>query len=195
MRVLRPACEDEMVATFLAGEVASTRFGPAIGAVLDELGQSRHLVDDPDVSDKSANLVRRRILAAYRDYPAGGVFTGMPDDIAWQWVALSPGEVRGVRYLDWPYWTDFSGGSRLVIDGASRLGAWQRQPPGTSYRRIAEDLRAGRLPPPVILLGEPGPANLVVLEGHVRLTGLLICPQWLPPELEVLLGTTAHHDK
>jgi hypothetical protein len=29
-----------------------------------------------------------------------------------------------------------------------------------------------------------------------RLTGLLVCPQWLPAELEVVLGITdSHHDK
>jgi hypothetical protein len=32
--------------------------------------------------------------------------------------------------------------------------------------------------------------------GHKRLTGLLVCPQWLPAELEVVLGITPiHHDK
>jgi hypothetical protein len=54
---------------------------------------------------------------------------------------------------------------------------------------------ARRLPPPVILLGEPGPANLVVVEGHKRLTGLLLCPECLPAELDVVLGLTASHRK
>src|SRR6266705_3113565 len=51
---------------------------------------------------------------------------------------------------------------------------WQDQPPGTIYRQIAENLRHGQLPPLLILIGEPGPVNLVVLEGHKRLTGLLV---------------------
>jgi hypothetical protein len=45
------------------------------------------------------------------------------------------------------------------------------------------------------LLSEPGLANLIVIEGHKRITGLLLCPQWLPAELEVLLGITARHRK
>jgi hypothetical protein len=64
---------------------------------------------------------------------------------------------------------------------ARRHDPWQDQPPGSGYQRIAEDLRDGRLPPAIIVLGEPGPANLVVMEGHKRLTGLLVCPQWVPP--------------
>jgi hypothetical protein len=30
----------------------------------------------------------------------------------------------------------------------------------------------------------------VVLEGHARLTALLLCPDRLPPELEVLVGVS-----
>jgi hypothetical protein len=61
------------------------------------------------------------------------------------------------------------------------------------HRRIAENLRAGKPPPPIILLAEPGLANLVVIEGHKRLTVMLACSQLLPAELDVLLGITASH--
>ena len=67
--------------------------------------------------------------------------------------------------------------------------------PDPIYRQIAENLRDGQLPPAVILIGEPSPANLVVLEGHKRLTGLLVCPHWLPAKRTVLLGLTARHHK
>ena len=184
-----------MVAVFLAAEATSERYGPQIREILTGLGQPRGIVDHPDIRDEAANAVRRQILAAYRGYPAGDVFTGMPADVAWHHAALTPAELGAVRYLDYPYWTGFSGGTRLAADGARRLGPWQDQPPGTIYRQIAENLRDGRLPPTVILLGEPGPANLVVLEGHKRLTGLLVCPHWPPAELNVLLGITASHNK
>jgi hypothetical protein len=195
MRLLRPASEDDMVATFLAAEVTSGRYGPRITQILARLGQPRGMVEHPDTRDKAANVVRRQILAAYRDYPTGDVFTGMPADVTWHYAALTPSELATVQYIDYPYWTDFSGGTRLAADGARRLGPCQDQPPGSMYRQIAENLRDGRLPPAIILLGEPGPVNLVVIEGHKRLTGLLLCPRWLPAELEVLLGITSHHGK
>ena len=184
-----------MIAVFLAAEAGSERYGPQIDDILTRLGQSRAVVEHPDTRDEAANAVRRHILAAYRHYPAGDVFTGMPADVRWHHAALTPAELGTVRYIDYPYWTDFSGGTRLAADGARRLGPWQEQPPGSIYRQVAENLRAGRLPPPIILLGEPGPANLIVIEGHKRLTGLLLCPQWLPAELDVLLGVTARHRK
>jgi len=195
MRLLRSVSEDDMVAAFLAAEATSERYGPQIRQILARLGQPHHLVSDPDPRDEAANAARRQVLAAYRDYPAGDVFTGMPADVSWHRAMLTPAEVRTVRYIDYPYWTDFSGGTRLAADGARRLGPWPDQPAGSIYRQVAENARDGRLPPPIIVIGEPGPANLVVIEGHKRLTGLLLCPQWLPAELEVVLGIVSHHDK
>jgi hypothetical protein len=195
MRLIAPACEDDMIAVFLAAEAGSARYGPRIRELLAGLGQPQGIAEHPDTGDAAANAVRRQVLAAYRGYPAGDVFTGMPADVAWHHAALTPAELATVRYLDYDYWTGFSGGTRLAADGARRLGPWQDQPPGSGYRRIAEDLRDGRLPPTIIVLGEPGPANLVVLEGHKRLTGLLVCPQWLPAEMDVMLGLTARHHK
>ena len=139
--------------------------------------------------------MRRQVLAGYRGYPLGDVFSGVPADVTWHHAALTLAELATVRYIDYGYWTGFSGGTRLAADGARRLGPWQHLPPGTIYRQIAENLGDGRLPPPLIVRGEPGPANLVVIDGHKRLTGLLLCPQWLPAELEVLLGITARHGK
>jgi hypothetical protein len=195
MRLLRPASEDDMVATFLAAEITSERYGPQISQILARLGQSRSIAEHPDTSDAAANAVRRQVLAAYRDYPSGDVFTGMPADVRWHHAALTPAELATVRYIDYPYWTDFSGGTRLAADGARGLGPYQHLPPASIYRQIAENLRHGKLPPAVILLSEPGLANLIVIEGHKRITGLLLCPQWLPAELEVLLGSTASHRK
>ena len=184
-----------MVATFLAAEINSEHYGPPITEILARLGQPRSLLERPDTTDEAANAVRRQVLAAHREYPTGNVFTGMPADVTWHYAALTPAELGTVRYIDYPYWTEFSGGTRLVADGARRLGPWPDLPPEAIYRQVAENLRDGKLPPPVILLGEPGLANLIVIEGHKRLTGLLLCPQWLPAELEVLLGLTASHHK
>jgi len=46
-----------------------------------------------------------------------------------------------------------------------------------------------------MLISERGLANLVVIEGHKRVTVMPACRQRLPAEIEVLLGVTARHDK
>src|SRR6266571_6466665 len=131
MRLLRPASEDDMVAVFLAAETASERYGPQIAEFLTRLGQPVSVAEHPDIRDEAANTVRRQVLAGYRGYPDGDVFTGMPADVAWHHAALTPAELATVRYIDYPYWTEFSGGTRLAADGARRLGAWQDMAPGT----------------------------------------------------------------
>jgi hypothetical protein len=39
------------------------------------------------------------------------VFTSIPADLAWHLATLTPAELATVRYIDYPYWTDFSGGT------------------------------------------------------------------------------------
>jgi hypothetical protein len=112
MRLLGSASEDDMVATFLAAEATSDRYGPQINQILARRGQPRGIIEQPGTRDEAANAVRRQVLAADRDYPAGDVFTGMPADVRWHHAALTPAELAIVRYIDYPYWTDFSGGTR-----------------------------------------------------------------------------------
>src|SRR5712691_6226409 len=159
MRLLEPASEDDMIAVFLTAESASERYGPRIREILSGLGQPLGIVEHPDITDGAANAIRQQVLTAYRGYPAGDVFTGMPADVAWYHAALTPAELATVRYIDYPYWTDYSGGTRLAADGARRLGPWQHMPPWAIHRQIAENLQAGKLPPPIILISEPGLAN------------------------------------
>jgi hypothetical protein len=51
----------------------------------------------------------------------------------------------------------------------------------------ADGCRGTRFPP-LILVTAGHQSGLVVLEGHVRLTAFMLCPEALPPELEVLVG-------
>src|SRR6266704_5514786 len=143
MRLLRAVSEGDMVAAFLTAEVASARYGPRIREILAQLGQPLAVVTQPDLRDESANTVRRHILAAYRQYPSGDVFTGMPADVRWYRATLTPAELGTVKYLDYSYWTDFSGGSRLAADGARRLGPGRTSRPGRSTGRSQRTPRTG----------------------------------------------------
>src|SRR6266487_2625247 len=55
---------------------------------------------------------------------------------------------------------------------------------------MANQLRQGAQFPPLILVTKNVDAYLVVMEGHVRLTAYLIVPEYIPSELEVILGTS-----
>jgi hypothetical protein len=88
-----------------------------------------------------------------------------------------------VRHIDWDYWLEVTAGTRRPVDAIARIGH------SPNFQQLAAEITAGRLPPELILVGRPGGHDLVVLEGHVRLTSLVMAVEHLPAELTVLLGT------
>lgn len=190
MRALRPSSEDEMVAVFLRGELASERFGPGIERALADAGTDRRLLEEPDLSDPAANALRRRLLAELRGYGDEGLFHGFPKDVQWRWAALAPEELLAVRYIEYSYWVELSGGTRLAKDGARRLreGVEPFGVPPDGFFELAAELAASKRFSALILV--EGPAGLVVLEGHARLTAYALEPTAIPEELEVLVGSS-----
>jgi hypothetical protein len=70
---------DHMVATFLAAEIDSPWNGHFVNGHLESLGQTRRLVDHPNVDDPAENAVRRRVLSGTRGYPASSQPSRVPD--------------------------------------------------------------------------------------------------------------------
>jgi hypothetical protein len=184
MQVIRPSSEAEMVALFLRGELESERFGSRVRSAVAE-----HLLLEPDLEDERQNAVRSAALTELRGYESReGLFHGFPDDMRWEWAALTPDEVLAVRYIEYDYWVELSGGSRLPLDAAERIraGITVFRVPNDGFFELADGL-ATREIPELIVVGNDG-TRLVVLEGHARLTAFALRPDALPPALEVLLG-------
>jgi hypothetical protein len=192
MRVIGPATEDDMVLAFLRAEIESSRFaGDVLGALFD-LGLDRTLIDDADLGDAAANLSRRQVLEDHRGPrrgPGAGLFGGFPDDVSWSWAALTHPELADIRYIHWDYWLEVSGGTRRPADAIARMRP-EWDVPEDEIREIADAVARGSMPPEIVVVGVPPGRGLVVLEGHVRLTGLLLRPKLLPSEVKVLLGTS-----
>ena len=56
-----------------------------------------------------------------------GLFDGFPEDVSWQWMAITPAELATVRYIDYDYWVELSGGTRLAVDAAPPIvPGWRR---------------------------------------------------------------------
>jgi hypothetical protein len=183
-----------MVALFLRTELASVRHGPRIRELLDRADVSERLLVAPDLTSPRENVVRRHLLSAHRGYEARvGLFDGFPDDVRWDWVALEPAELLRVKYIKYDYWTELSGGSRLATDAPALIRAGTA-PFGVSSEwaiGFGEALAAaGARVPSLILVTSGSGGELVVLEGHARLTAYAMRPEALPLELEVLLGSS-----
>jgi hypothetical protein len=103
-----------------------------------------------------------------------------------------PAELAAVRYIDYDYWVELSGGTRLPGDAAARIRAGvtvfgvSSDRPLSMARAVADGARF----PPLILVTTGSSGDLVVLEGHLRLTAFMLCRGRLAPELEVLVGSS-----
>lgn len=124
MRRLRPSSEAEMVALFLRTELASARWQDDLRALLEHAGLPGRVVTAPDLGDDAENQARLRLLTEHRGYGTRTeIFEGFPHDVRWQWMAITAAELAGVRYIDYDYWVELSGGTRLAVNAAARIRA------------------------------------------------------------------------
>ena len=193
MRRLRPSSEAEMVAVFLRTELPAARFGDTLRTLLDQAGLPESLVTAPNLDDPAENQARELLLTQHRGYGTRtGLFEGFPQDVSWEWMAITPSELATVRYVDYDYWIELSGGTRLAVDAAPRIRA-SVAPFGVSSDwalGMAQAFADGARFPPLILVASGHSGGVVVLEGHVRLTAYMLRPDRLPAELEVLVGSS-----
>jgi hypothetical protein len=107
-----------------------------------------------------------------------GLFDGFPRDVSWERVALTRDEVLAILYINWDWWLEISGGTRLPrwVDVSH------------ADRGVAAVAATN---PELIVVTDPRRSKLVLLEGHVRLTAYAAFPELLPDELEVFLGTSS----
>jgi hypothetical protein len=96
-------------------------------------------------------------------------------------MAITPAEVARVRHIDYDYWVELSGGTRLAVDAAPCIRA------GVAPFGFASDWALGmaeaaadgaRFPPLILVtsgLGSDG--EFVVLEGHAYLTAFPAVPR------------------
>jgi hypothetical protein len=173
-----------MVALFLRTELPAARFRGTLQALLDQAGLPERLVTAPNLDDPAENQAREQLLTQHREYGTRtGLFEGFLHDVYWEWMVITPAELATVRYVDYDYWVELSGGTRLAADAAPRIRA------GVAPFGVSSDWALGMAQAVADGARFP-PLNLVVLEGHCRLTAYMLRPDRLPPELEVLVGSS-----
>jgi hypothetical protein len=123
------------------------------------------------------------------------MFENFPTDVVWAHAELATDDVERIRYIDYSYWNELSGGSRRVIDveRTIRDGAipeWLAEM-GTDWcRELAEAYRNGLRTPDIILLTTPEFDRFTVVEGHVRITGLILSGLHRKQAIPAFLGVS-----
>lgn len=179
---------DSDAACFLRGELASRRFGAALREQLAASGHHKTLVTRPDLADEAANTARRRLLGATRGYERNqDLFENFPVQVKWMRALLEPHELAAVRYIDYSYWVQLSGGSRRPLDAARRIRAGEEAfgVPNAPLAAAARAVERGVQFEPLIVVGVT-PKELVCLEGHLRLTAYALAG--FPRPCECLVG-------
>jgi hypothetical protein len=182
-----------MVAVFLRTELPAPRSRDSLRAMLAREGVPERVVTDPDLGNDADNQARLRLLTQHRGYSTRTeLFDGFPDDVRWQWMAITPAELTRVRFIDYDYWVELSGGTRLAADAAPRVrtGVAPFGVPSDWALGMAQAVADGARFPPLILVTTGMDSDLVVLEGHARLTAFMLARDQLPPELDVLAGSS-----
>jgi hypothetical protein len=194
MKQLKPITEDEMIAVFLSGELASERFGGDIHTQLKQTGKPVSIIAQPDITNQAHNAFRRQVLSATRGYEQrDGTFTGFPRDITWCRAELSKEELAAVKYIDYSYWVEITNGTRLPKDAVATIRAGKEifNVSNERFLTAAEAVRQGTKFPTMILAGENG-HSFVALEGHLRLTAYALAWDAVPDRLEVIIGLSPH---
>lgn len=193
MRVLSGSTEAEMVAIFLRAEIDSGRWGQTIRDLLVRHGLDRSIVDAPDLGNADEIAARARILGEFRGYGQNrSLFDGYPAAVTWRRVALDADDLPQLRYIDYSYWNELSGGTRRASVAAEnvRRGVESCGVPNDGFWKAVRALQGGARFPELILVGtDATAASQIVLEGHVRLTAYLLAPEHTPAEVSALVGT------
>jgi hypothetical protein len=168
MREEGSVSNDEMVLSFLRGEIDSPRWGPHYIAVLSRMRSDRlSLIDNADLNDANANRIRARVLGPVRGYGHNELlFRGFPTDTTWRRVQLDPPDFHKLNYLNCSPFPELTDGTRAI-----EVGARNYHRDGELALRVDNVVRAiekGVSLQELILVEDAD--SLVVLEGNTRAT-------------------------
>ena len=183
MKVIRNSSLDEVVLVWLQAELTSDRFKNDLQKSLDKYELSTQIITNPDLSDKSENGLRLKVLKDYRDWFEDDVYI-----YDWKLVELAVDDVQALHYIDYSYWNKLSDNTHLVGVAAENVkrGTVVFDVSNAHFFAIAKAVEAGvRFAPIVILEREQG---LEIVEGHARATGYLLAENATNP-LQAVIGT------
>ena len=190
MRILETLTEDDMIATFLRGEICSERFGDKIREAIAARKVEERIIHSPDTADPQQNYLRRLVLRKARGYGSGiSWFMGLPKDIQWVRASVPIRELSQVRYIIHGYWLELSQGTLRARDAVPNIHAGHvlDGAMGERFHRTARAIEQGIALPEMILLGTSS-TDLIVLEGHLRLTAYMLAGDKAPRRVTAVVG-------
>lgn len=193
MLVIESISEDEMIAVFLKAEINSPRFGDTILKFLAQHNLHRRMIDQPDTAIELENQIRRDLLDAYRGYTQrqeGHFFENFPGSMTWIRAALNREDLSRVRYINYSYWNELSSSTRRPNDAAPNIrnGVVIFKVSSQPFLDAAQTFKQSPHFPEMIFVGTSLTDDLVILEGHFRMTVYFLEPDLIPDEITAIVG-------
>lgn len=155
MEFIRKSSEEEMIAEFLRAEIVSERFGLILKQALQKFSVSTDIILRPNLGSEEENDLRKNVLAKYRDYGQNReLFSGFPKKVDWEMVALDKHDLEKIKYINYSYWTELSGGTRLAKDAVVNInkGVEIFNESNDRFFEVAKSLAGGHKFAPLILV-------------------------------------------
>jgi hypothetical protein len=190
MKVLGKSSENEMISLFISEEVKSARYKNNILEIINTEKIDKNIIDNPDLSNKADNKLRKLILKKFRGYDNKGIFTNFPRKVDWNWVTLDKEDLLKIKYISYDYWEELSNGTRFAKDSVENIknGVEVFGVSNRNFVTISEYIKQGnQLDPLIVMAPVENKQKMIVLEGHARLTGMNLAIKYIT-EIKVLMG-------
>ena len=190
MKILSKSSENEMVALFLYEEIKSERWVNQINKILKKENINKNIIFNPDLNDNEENRLREMVLKEFRGYNDRKIFNNFPKNIDWNWAILDKNDILKIKYITYDYWEELTNGTRYAKDSVVNIknnieifGV-----SNNNFIKLSEYIRNGnKIDPLIILAPIEKKDNMIVLEGHARLTAINLVIEYIT-EIKVLMG-------
>ncbi|MBX4149165.1 hypothetical protein [Paenibacillus lautus] len=189
MKIVSQVQEDEVIAEFLFAEVNSDRFKEGILHALGD--RDLNLLIKPNLNHQAENQIRRDILGQTRGFGRNtDLFENFPTEVKWYKAFFEKQDLNEVMYINYSYWNELSSNTRLPLQASKNIMN-QIEVFGISNQGFLDinlALKNGKVFPRLIFVSMNENSRIVVLEGHARLTAYYLDNDYIPDELEVIIG-------
>jgi hypothetical protein len=190
MKILNKGSENEMVSLFLSGEIKSERWKNKIIEITEKNNIDINIIYSPNLNNNDENKSRKLILEKFRGYNNKELFNNFPKKIDWNWAILNKNDILKIKYITYDYWEELSNGTRYAKDSVANIknNVEIYGVNNNGFIKISEYIKNGnKIDPLIILAPLEKNDNMIVLEGHARLTAINLVMDYIK-ELRVLIG-------
>jgi hypothetical protein len=190
MKILNKSSENEMIALFLNGEIKSERWVNQINEIIEKKNIDKNIILNPNLNNNNENQLRKLVLKIFRGYNNKEIFKNFPKKIDWNWALLDKNDILKIKYITYDYWEELTNGTRYAKDSVINIKN-NKEIFGVSnnnFIKLSEYIKNGnKIEPLIILAPIEKKDNMIILEGHARLTAINLVIEYIT-EIKILIG-------